>query len=90
MFSGSTVLNTKVGEVENKIPDHAKYITTPEFNKFVIENFSARLKQANSMNKTAFDNKLVKFNRKTFLDKTKYLEVLKKLNSLTTKYYNFF
>ena len=56
----------------------------------MIENFSAQLKQANSMNKTDFDNKLIKFNRKTFLDKTKFLEVLKKLNSLTTKYYNFF
>ena len=56
----------------------------------MIENFSAQLKQANSMNKTDFDNKLIKFNRKTFLDKTNFLEVLKKLNSLTTKYYNFF
>ena len=27
-------LNIKIGEVEEKIPDHAKYITTPEFNKF--------------------------------------------------------
>ena len=24
----TAVLNTKIGEVENKIPDHAKYITT--------------------------------------------------------------
>ena len=28
-----TVLNTKISEVENKIPNNDKYITTPEFNK---------------------------------------------------------
>ena len=28
-----TLLNTKISEVENRIPDHAKYITTKEFNK---------------------------------------------------------
>ena len=37
------VLNTKIAEVENKIPDHAKYITTREFNKLTAENFAARL-----------------------------------------------
>ena len=50
----------------------------------------ARLKQANLVNKTDFDNKLISFNRKITSNKTKYLEVLKKLNSLTTKYYNYF
>ena len=33
-----TVLNTKISEVESKIPDHAKYIITPEFNKLTTEN----------------------------------------------------
>ena len=47
----TTVLNTKIEEVENKFPDHAEYITTPEFNKFT-ENFTARLKQANLVKKT--------------------------------------
>ena len=28
-----TVLNTKISEVENKIPDNSKYITTQELNK---------------------------------------------------------
>ena len=28
----TTVLNTSISEVENKIPNHDKYITTPEFN----------------------------------------------------------
>ena len=29
----TTVLNTNIGEIGNKIPDHAKYFTTQEFNK---------------------------------------------------------
>ena len=45
-------LNTKISEVENKIPNHGKYITTPEFNKLTAENFTARLKQANLETKT--------------------------------------
>ena len=38
----TTILNTIFGEVENKTPDHARYITTPEFNKLTAENFAAR------------------------------------------------
>ena len=38
---------TAVTAVENKIPDHTKYITTPEFNKLMAENVTSRLKQAN-------------------------------------------
>ena len=49
-------LNTKIGEVENKIPHHAKYITTQEFNSSTAEHFAARLKQANPVSKTNFDN----------------------------------
>ena len=33
-----TILNTKISEGENKFSDHAKYIATPEFNKFIAEN----------------------------------------------------
>ena len=33
-------------------------MTTPEFNKLSSENFAARLKQANLVTKTEFDNKL--------------------------------
>ena len=40
----TTVLNTKISEVENKITNHDKYITIPEFNKLTAENFTARLK----------------------------------------------
>ena len=86
----TAVLNTKISEVENKIPNHDKYITTPEFNKLTAENFTARLKQANLVTKTDFDKKLTSFNRKITSNKTKYLEVQRKLNSLITNYYNIF
>ena len=86
----TNVLNTKIGVVENKIPDHAKCITTQECNKLTAENFATRLAQANLMSKTDFDNKPISLNRKITSNKTKYLEVLKKLNSLTTKDSNFF
>ena len=42
------------------------------------------------MNKTDFDNKLTSFNRRITSNKTKYLEVQKKLNTVITKDYNFF
>ena len=89
----TTVLNTKISEVENKITDNSKYITTQEFNKLTAENFAARLKQANSVNKTDFDNKITSFNKRINSNKTRHLEhleVQKKVNSLTTKDYNFF
>ena len=40
------ILNTKIGKLDNKIPDYGWYITTPEFNKLTAEKFSARFKQA--------------------------------------------
>ena len=69
-----TVLNTN-GKIENKIPDHTRYITTQEFNKLTAENFAAILKQANLVSKTDFDNKLIGFNRKITSNKIKHLEV---------------
>ena len=86
----TTTLNTKISEVENKIPDNNKYITSQIFNKLTAENFDVRLKQADLMNKTDFDNKLISFNREITANKTKYLEAQKKLNILITKDYNFF
>ena len=38
---------TVLTAVENKIPHHSKYITTPEFNKLTAEKFAVRLAQAN-------------------------------------------
>ena len=75
---------------QNKIPNQDTYITTPEFNKLTVENFTARLKQANLVTKTNFDNKLTNFNRKITANKTKYLGVRMKLNSKITIDYNFF
>ena len=86
----TTVLNTKIREVGNKIPDNYKYIATQEFNKLRAENFEARLKQDDLVNKNDFDIKLTSFNRRTTSNKTKHLEVQKKLNSLITRDYNFF
>ena len=85
----ATVLSAKIREVGKKIPDHAKYITTLECNMLTAGNFAARSKQANLVTKTDFDNQLTSINRKITSDKTKYLEVQKNLNCLTTKDYNF-
>ena len=60
----TTVLNTKISEIQNKIPDNFKYITTQEFNKLTAENFAARLKQADLVNKTDFDNKPISLYRR--------------------------
>ena len=84
------VLNTKISEVENKIPDHSKYITNQEFNKLMAENFAARSKQADLESKTYFDNKLITFVKEITSNKTKHLEVQNKLNRLMTKDYNFY
>ena len=89
----TTVLNTKIRKlrkVENKITDHGKYITTQEFIKLTGENLATRLKQADLVSKTDFDNKLTSFNKRITSNKTKHLKVQKKLNSLITKDYNFF
>ena len=60
MSSQKTYYDTKISQIEKKITDHNhdRYITTPEFNKFTAEIFSARLAQANLITKTDFDTKL--------------------------------
>ena len=35
----TTTTNT-LNDVENKVSDHSKYITTPEFNTLTAENFT--------------------------------------------------
>ena len=42
------------------------------------------------MNKTDFDNKLTSFNKRINSNKTKHLEVQKKLNIILERDYNFF
>ena len=39
----TNALNTKINKAENKIPDHAKYITTQEFNQLTANSLAARL-----------------------------------------------
>ena len=84
--------STKINEIEKNITDHHhdKYVTTPEFNKLTSKYFAAKLKQANFATKTDFDNKLTTFNKQITSNKTKNLEVEKKLEILITKDYNFF
>ena len=54
----------KIGEFENKILDHAKYITIQEFNILTTEDFTTRLKQTDLVSKNDFDNKTISFNKK--------------------------
>ena len=68
----TTVLNTKISRVKY----HVKYTTTPEFNKLTAEYFAAKLKQADLVNKTDFDNKLTRFNKRITSNKTKNLEIV--------------
>ena len=67
----TTILNTKISEVENKFPNHDKYITTTEFIKLRAENITRRLKQADLVSKTDFYNKLTTFIRKITSNKNK-------------------
>ena len=60
----TTVLNTRISEVGDKIPDNSKYITTLDFNKLTAETFASRLKEADLLNKTDFGNKLTSFIRR--------------------------
>ena len=60
-----------MNEIKKKITDHShdKYITTPEFNKFIAEIFDLRLKRANLARKSDIAN----FVKKTNFDiKLKY------------------
>ena len=85
----TAVLNVKSSKVKNKVSGNSKYSVTEKFNKLTAENFAARLKQANLANKTDFDNKLTRFDKPITSNKTKHLEVQKKLNTPITKDYSF-
>ena len=80
--------NTKINEIEKKIPYHDKYITTPEFAKLTSENFGSIFQHlaikyyiTDSVKKTDFAGKL----KKITLTKTRHAEVDKKLNDLLVK-----
>ena len=72
----TTLLNTKISEVENKVLDDAESITAQEFHRLIAENVAVRLIQPNLISKTDFDNKLISLNRKT-KKKKKILEAQK-------------
>ena len=56
--------------VKNKIPDHAKYFISQEFNKLTAETFTARSNQADLVSKTDFDSKVTSFNKQMTSNKT--------------------
>ena len=75
---------------KNTDHDHFKCITVPEFNKLSVENFTARLTQANLANKsdisnfveeTDFDNK----RKGVTSNKNKLNELSKKVKTILTK-----
>ena len=81
--SKKTDCNTKISKILKKLTNHNhdKTITSQEFNKLTTENFSARLKQANLVTKTDFDDKLKCLNQKINSNKTKYLLVENELKN---------
>ena len=83
--------NTKINEIEKKIPDHDKLITALEFNQLTAEDFASRLKHANFESKNYiadfvkeadFAEKLKRNNTIVTSIKTRYVEAEKKINDL--------
>ena len=100
-FSQKTYYDTKISEIEEKITEHDhsnKCITIKQFNKLAAENFIARLKQANVapeadiddfVEKTDFDDKPKKINKKVTSNKTKHAVTEKKVTDLTNKVHKY-
>ena len=42
-LSTTAVFTIKIGEVENKISNHVKYVTIQEFNNLTTEDFTKKL-----------------------------------------------
>ena len=82
----TTIYDKKLSEIEKKLTghDHDKYVTTPEFQKFRVETFAARLEQATLVTKTDFGNRLISLNLKTFSNKTKHVFVENEFEKLQT------
>ena len=81
-----TDYNTKINEIEKKIPDHGhdKYTTTSEFNKLTTQNFKARLAHTNLVRKTDLDTELQDISNRITSNKSKHLLVENKLKKLKT------
>ena len=82
----------KTTEIGKKLTDrnHDIYITTPEFNKLTAKHSCAKLKQANLVTKTDFDDKLKNLNQKINSNKTKHLLVENELKKLQRGYTKLF
>ena len=75
VISQKTDFITKITGIENKIAtdyDHDNYITTQEIKKLTLENFTARLKQANLTRKNDIAN---------FVNKVYFNNILKNITS---------
>ena len=79
------ILYTKIRQVENKISDNSIYITTQKCDMLMTEKSAARLKPADQWSILTLIKKVTSFNKRITSNKTKHLEVQKKLNSLITK-----
>ena len=89
----NTDYNTKINEIEKKIidHDHGEYITAQELKKLTVDNFAARLKQANLASKNYiadilfrkkkryFDEKLKNYNKQITSNKTKHILIQSEL-----------
>ena len=86
-----TDYDTKMTEIEKRLTgdDHDKYITTPEFNTLAAV-FNARIKRANLVTKTDFDNSVYSINNKIAENKTKNDSVENELKKLKTLHLSYF
>ena len=76
--------NTKATEIENKLNNHDKYITTQECNTLAAYVFNARLAQANLVPKTDFDNTVSSLDNKIAENKKKNGSIENELKRLKT------
>ena len=79
-----TDYNTKINEIGITNYDHDKYITTPEFNNLAAAVFDIRLKRANLVTETDFDNKVSSLDSKIAANKTKNESIEDEIKQLKT------
>ena len=80
----TNVLNTKISEVENKLPNISSLLTAIVLNTKISEVENKTSDNSTYITTHKF-NKLTSFNKRITSNKTKYLKVQKKLNSLIQK-----
>ena len=91
----TTAFNTKLSEVESKIPSiggdakikgiKGKYFTTANYNKFTSDILDVKIKLKELFNKLDIDKILININTKNTSNKTTHIEADKKLTLLTRK-----